>query len=308
MEDLLLRVEANHDIVNWSEERQNDFCRTFKNRVEASRYILLKTAQLMWEKAERLRFISAKHYRDITKGFEIPRYDSGGSSAINHLLRGFVVNHKVVYHDSVTVGDRTISSLDLVAQERAKGILSNLPPLSKAVAIIDAETAKKIDRKTQLEKDAERLNQELDEVCGVISMGDVDQTMTIGAFRQMVLEREAKRVKLMDRQAKIGEEGRKLEEEIAKKLYAGLPGLSEAVVSVIRNHIEQSYALETTGRRVEEQVKFGNSEAAVEILRSFEKDEVKVSEEVGRSFREALEKLKVATKKGSKPVRGLKSV
>jgi hypothetical protein len=47
------------------------------------------------------------------------------------------------------------------------------------------------------------------------------------------------------------------------------------------------------GRRVSEHVKFGNSQAAVELLRTFEKDEVTISEDVAARFRTALEQLKV---------------
>jgi tripartite-type tricarboxylate transporter receptor subunit TctC len=112
----------------------------------------------------------------------------------------------------------------------------------------------------------------------------------------MVREREEERQKLIKRMNTLASEGRRLESEISKTLFAGLPGLSDAVVAVIRNHVEQALAFESTGRRVEEQVKFGNSTAAVELLRHFESDEVKVSDQVKAQFDEALNKLKVAAK------------
>jgi hypothetical protein len=177
-----------------------------------------------------------------------------------------------------------------------------LPPISKVVAIIDAETAKKIDRKDKLQAEGEKLRLTLDEVCGVIRMSDDQyQDMTVRQFRAMVIERDTRRQDLIERMNKIAIEGQKLEEEIAKTLFAGLPGISEAVVEVIRNHIEKAIALDTVNRRVAEQVKFGDSSAAVELLRRFEKDEVEVSEKVGASFKAALEALKVSLKTKGKP-------
>jgi hypothetical protein len=131
--------------------------------------------------------------------------------------------------------------------------------------------------------------------------------MTIGEFLANVKTRENERQRLIRRMNDIADEGRRLEAEISKTLFAGLPGLSEAVIDVIRNHVEQAIAFDATCRRVEEQVKFGNSAAAVELLRHFEKDELKVSEDVKARFDAALEALKVTSKSKAKKAKALKS-
>jgi len=288
--EVLAKVD-NQEIAGWSEDRRSEFCTLFTNRVKVARYLLVQTAAIVMESAKRRRFISNKHDRAIFKGFTTDRE----ANTFNAFYVFDPQTGGYPYHPKV--GGREVNTLDPIADQRAKEILKSLPPLSQVVAIIDQDTAKKIDRKDKLLKDGEKIREQLDEVCGVIAMDEVDQNMTVGVFLAMVKERDTKRKGLIRKLNEISEEGRKLEEQIAKKLYAGLPGLSEAVVEVIRTHLEQALALDATGRRVEEQVKFGDSEAAVELLRHFEKDEVQVSESVRVQFAAALEKLKLSVKK-----------
>ncbi len=290
---LLAQVESNTEIANWSESRQNEFVSTFQQRSRVTRYILLETAEKIWEVALRRHFISAKHYRFIVKGLVPHRESYNQRTNFNDLKQQLFDNAS---HRPYSVGGRDPQSLDLIADQRSKKILANLPPLSKAVAVVDIETSRKIDRKAKLETEGETLREKLEEVCGTISLSAQDPKMTIGTFLAMVQERENERQRLIKRMNVIAIEGQQLESDIGKALFAGLPGLSDAVVDVIRNHVEQALAFEETGRRVEEQVKFGNSSAAVELLRHFEKDELKVSDQVKAQFDAALEKLKVAAK------------
>jgi hypothetical protein len=104
----------------------------------------------------------------------------------------------------------------------------------------------------------------------------------------------------MQQMNELGEDGAKLEDAINKTLYAGLPGLSEAVIQVIQDSIDRYRNFDTMSRRVEEQVRFGDNEAAMNILSNFEKDEVTVSDKVKAEFSEAMNKLKAAVKKGAK--------
>jgi len=57
-------------------------------------------------------------------------------------------------------------------------------------------------------------------------------------------------------------------------------------------------------RRVNEQINFGDSVTALEILKGFEKDELKISDEIEASFKKAMETLKLA---GSKKLNTTKS-
>jgi septation ring formation regulator EzrA len=196
------------------------------------------------------------------------------------------------------VGGREISGLDEIVHQRVNEILSNLPPLSKAVRIIDPDTAAMIDKVEKLKAQGQKLKDEVDEVSQPIIMAEVDQKMSVGEFRSLVKEREQKRKALLMKMQEIGKEGSQLEEIVYKKLYKGLPGLSDAVVDIAKTHLDRSTALDTMSRRVEEQVKFGDSETALQLLQHFEKDEVAVSEKVHAQFQEALEKLKLSVKKG----------
>ncbi len=305
-DDVLAKVN-NTEMATWSEQLRGEFCVTFHNRTKAARYINFRTASNIWEAAKRRHFVSQKHLRATLKGFV-----SGDTNLNSNLnwhsffdllpIQGcFDAHHQHRHSPDITVGGRSLESLDLIAKERAKTILANLPPIAKAVRVIDQVTAKKIDRVDVIEKEGEKLREELDEICGVIDMAEIDQEMSVGAFRKMVKARDDARKALLTEMNALTFEGQRLESEIGKALFAGLPGLTDAVIEVIRSHIESAVGLESMGRRVEEQVKFGNSEAAVELLRGFEKDEVKISEEVGKTFRIALEKLKVAAQGKAKP-------
>jgi hypothetical protein len=302
---LLAQVEGNTEIASWSEARQNEFVATFNQRSKVTRYILISTAEIVWSTALRRHFISPKHYRAIVKDLVANRDHHYQRENFDELKRSL---YEPGDHRNYHVGGRETTSLDLVAQQRAKTILANLPPLAKAVSVVDAETSKKIDRKAKIEAEGNALNEKIEAVCGVISMKEQDPKMTIGEFLAMVQDREDQRQKLIKRMNVLAAEGQKLESEISKALFAGLPGLSDAVVAVIRSHVEQALAFDQTSRRVEEQVKFGNSTAAVELLRNFEKDEVTVSDEVKAQFEAALEKLKISAKtpkkKAGKELRG----
>ena len=129
--------------------------------------------------------------------------------------------------------------------------------------------------------------------------------MTVAQFRALVKAADKKRRELVDKLHECGKEGSRLEAVVGKRLFKGLPGLAEAVCEVITQHLERSKALDATSRRVTEQVKFGDSEAALELLRHFESDEAEVSAKVKATFTDALEKLKLAVKKGNVTAKSL---
>jgi hypothetical protein len=67
-------------------------------------------------------------------------------------------------------------------------------------------------------------------------------------------------------------------------------------VEVIKSHIDRSVALDEVSRRVEEQVRFGDSEAAVSLLSHFEQDEVNIGDTIRSQLAEALNKLKISVR------------
>jgi hypothetical protein len=286
----------------WSEARQNEFAQTFKDRVNVARYILEKTAHSIAATALRRKFVGERQVDRLLRDVPALTYarfmDTTG-----------LKDHEVRYLSTqkLKIGGREPEDLNRIAEERAEAVLKDLPPLQKAVQIIDPETAKMLDRIEELKKKGEEVKEELEEAADPIFMAELDQKMTIGAFRQMVKDKDKKRVALLQKLKDIGKEGSDLETIVGKRLYKGLPGLSEAVLEVVTQHLDRSKALDATARRVEEQVKFGSSEEALELLRHFEKDEEKISEEVKSKFAAALESLKVAVKKGrvsAKTLRG----
>jgi hypothetical protein len=289
--EALITMET-ENLSLWSDEKKTDYCKLLAERTRVARFILIVTAAIIVEKAEARRFISRKHYKDIAKGFVAADADW------HRLFQTNSLQDKNPH--GTTIGGRNVGSLQAIAAERAETILRSLPPLKKAVEIIDVETANKIRRKEKLLEEGQVLKEELDEVCGTIHMATLDQSMTIGEFRKMVHDRESRRLGLIRKLNAISDESRALEEQIAKALYAGLPGLSQAVVDVVRSYIEQSLALEETHRRIEEQIRFGDSAAALAVLRQFEQDEIKISSAVADKFKNALEELKLSVGRGRK--------
>jgi len=268
-------VAGGEQMETWSDEKRSDFVKTFEKRSAAARFILELTAQAIMSTASRRKFISAKHVNQVEKANTVTR-------------------HCGYHRDIEKESGRTYEDLHKIAEQQADAVLKGLPPLKKAVQIIDPDTAKKIDQRDKLIVKGKKLRDELVELAEPIKMGEIDQNMTVGEFRKMVKTRERRQKTLIDTLEEVAKEGNELENAINKALYAGLPGLSDAVVKAINDCYGRSTALDATTRRVAEQVKFGDSAAAMDILRRFEKDEAEVSDEIKAEFQDALKKLKLA--------------
>lgn len=272
-------VASDADIQGWSDEKKKDFVTTFKKRALAAQYILAQTARRMEHLSRERHFISGKH---------------------NQRLDQVASPHGEWDHHQLRIGDRTQQELDEIANERANQILSELPSVKEAVKVIRPDVAKMMDQRDALIKKGEKLAEALQEISGDVSLADVDQDMTIGAFRKFMKDRGKKKRQIVIELDELGREGVVLESQINKALYAGLPGLTEAVIKVINQHYERVTAFEQTGRRVEERVMFGDSLAAMTMLQTFEKDEVHVSDTVRAEFKLAIGRLQLAGKKRGK--------
>jgi hypothetical protein len=154
-----------------------------------------------------------------------------------------------------------------------------------------------IEKRNKLLAKGKDLLKQAEELAGSLDMDDLDQEMTIASFRAMVKEREKKRAALLSKLDEVGDEGRSLDSRINKFLYDGLPGLSDAVIKVINDYLDRAVGFSAMNRRVGEQVQFGDSEAAMEMLKTFEKDEAKISSDIKAQFDKALDDLKLAAKK-----------
>ena len=280
-------------MATWTETNKREFVKTFDDRVAASRYVLQKTASLALDAAVSKKYVGEKQSRKLHGEY------AGDKYKYHQTLVGSDFGY-----NAQTIGGRPLSELDAVAHDRSKEILSQLPPLQKAVQIISADLAKKITQRDTIIDKGKELTEKLVDLSQPIAMSEVDQKMSIGAFRTMVKDIEKKRTKLITEINELTEDGLELNKEINKALYAGLPGLSDAVVAAITSMMERAKALSQMGRRVGEQVMFGNSEAALELLRHFEQDEVKLSDDVKLELGQAMEKLKLAV--GNKKKKQLK--
>jgi hypothetical protein len=195
------------------------------------------------------------------------------------------------------VGDRDVKELDAIARERAEAILESLPPLKKAVEYISPEISKLIEKRDGLIEKGKELFERTKDLSGALDMDDFPGTMTLAEFQAAAKERDKKRRDLCAKMDDVGKEGLTLDKQINKFLYAGLPGLSDAVVNVVNSLYEKALSFSALHRRVTEQVQFGDSEAALQILSSFEKDEVTVSDNIKAQFDRAVEALKNAARK-----------
>jgi hypothetical protein len=292
----VLSTELNADaMVGWTDEKRKDFVSKFTERARTSRYIAVQTAHYIMDKAQHKQFISQKHVKPF-EGF--------GQKLLELQDRTTAQNGWQNYLN--TIGSRPISELNTIAEEKADEILSNLPPLKKAVEILSPEISKAIEDRDKLLEKGKLLFEQAEELSGQLDMADVDQNMTVAEFRMFVKERNRKRRDILSKLDDVTKDAQALDTKINKFLYSGLPGLSQAVVDIITELLEKSTAFGALNRRVEEKVMFGDSSAAVTLLQSFEKDELKVSQGIKSQFDQALEQLKLAGQKKAKQAKQLK--
>ena len=267
-------------MASWSDTKKTEFADLFSKRTKVAGYLCEITVAKFAHMAKLRHFISDYH---LTKLERSHGWDSSRE-------------YKYRYHAVIEKCDRDVDDVLHLADQRAKALLAELPPLKKAVRVIDPETAKKLDRLEHLQTKAEEHKEELEKLPRQIDMAEVDQAMTVAQFQVEVKTLFKHRNKLLGAINKIGEEAHTLEVAVSKALYKGLPGLSEAVVQVILTHIDRVKALGQMARRVTEQVKFGDSGAATDLLAQFEKDEVAVSEELKGKLNKAMAQLKASVK------------
>lgn len=286
----MLAKISDGSMATWTETKKDEFVTLFRNRSKAAQYILKKAALIIIEKAAHRHFIGPRVKADLEK-----KADAHGLYEVSR-----------VFHQPTMVGGRDIIDLDIIAAERAKAILNELPAVKDAVKVIDPDTATLMDKRDRLILKLKAIKEALEELPTRINMRDpAFADITVKEFLKGIKELEAKRTKLAREMCDIGTDGQALDEVINKKLYNGLPGLSDAVKKVAIQHIERSQALDATTRRVEEKVKFGDDEGATELLRGFERDEVKVSDDIKAEFANAMKKLNLAAGKKKRKTKAL---
>jgi hypothetical protein len=204
----LTTVKADGAIALWSEQKKKDFVGTFKDRVRVAQYLLARTAESVLDIAERRRFVTEGQANRL-------RHDRTVAIDINDLCDsrqpGYERHSCGGYNK---VAGRDIQELCKIAEERALHLLTNLPPLKKAVQVIDPATAKKLDKIDELKKKGQallffpreepmgetvRLELTLDEWDKVIKQTDlveveVLQKATDGSLAKVILRKSARQI------------------------------------------------------------------------------------------------------------------
>lgn len=272
------------DMQAWSDEKKDAFCQTFEAQSYDARQILVMVADSIVSLAAARYFIPQNPvFRDRLQADRV-KVERFGSST------------------------RSMDELSRVAQQQAKDILDNLPSSRDAVAVIDMETAKKMDRREKIEEQLTALLEEYSNLDMEIDIDDVPQDWTVKRFKDHVKAEIKKREALLQKIEKLNDEGSTLQREISKKLYKGLPGLKEAVSKVVQAHYEKAVHLGTLTRQITQQVRFGDSAEAMKILGLFESNELEVSASVKAEFATAMKTLvpktsRRSTKKTTKKAR-----
>lgn len=293
-EALMTRLNSEKEgLALWSEQKKNEYTELFNARSRAAKYIQWKAAHKIEEIALRRKFLSVKHVNQFEKDFQLatPQMDPDTRNE----------NNSYRYHQSGMYGGRQIAELDEIAEKLATELLGSMPSLKTAVKVISPETAKQIDQKEKLTEQGQALADEFSGLVSRINMADAEfASMRVSEFIAFCEEREDKRAELVKKMDKVGQEIQDLEDSINKMLYGGLPGLTDAVLKLIKHQLDRAKALSENARRVEEFVKFGDIQSMTDMLAQFDKDELKVEAEVKDEFADAMAKLKKAAKDGLK--------
>jgi hypothetical protein len=266
IETQALAINDKGELASWSENKREGFLKTYRERTFAAISIAVTTATMFRSKACEHNFISAKHTSKIDN-----KYADLEASYVYYRQSG-----------------RSNTELQMLAKERAADIYAQLPPLRKAVQLIDAKTTQLIDDSAKLRKKAQVSADALGELQTEFNMDEYED-MTVKAFKKMVSDTAKKKKQLYETMQECGAQAHRIDARVAKALYAGLPGISEACVGVIEEHLDKARGLLQLVRRVEEKVRYGDSEAACTLLSGFEKDELQVSEDTRTKIKSAMD-------------------
>ena len=282
----------------WTDDKKKDYVGLFKQRANASMYILRNTARELASRAKEKQFLGVPRYNKLVE--ECMQF--AGEDAI----QGDYYNRQGNADLWRKTYDRSQVDLDAIVKQRVVSLIKQLPSLNAAMLILDAETHAKMLRRDELREKGQEITDKFAEVSVDVRLSDMDQSMTIGDFRKYMKDLESKRRAMLEELEEIGKECQDLERHINKALFKGLPGIGEEIESVVKELYQQSKDMGSTSRSVENTVLYGDCEAALAILESFKSDEQKVSTAIGLRFQNGLEllKLRLAGKKSKKKTSG----
>lgn len=265
------------DLQNWSDTRRIEFRNALNDRVNVKIFLLVHTAEGIIDRALRRKFISEKHKDKLN----VPRglYTDSGYPR--------------------KVGGISIEELTERVDKKVGEIIKNLPTLKAALTIIDPVTAKKMDKLTALKVKAQVIFDEVQELSKNKDLDDFPEDMTLKEFKAQLKTAAKAKISKVRELEDLGKEVRQLDEEIDKKLYAGIPGIAEAIIETVQNLVELARACSKMGKEMGEKVMFGDSETAMEILKTFDKEETQMGDNIGDNIKQATALL-LGAKKGKK--------
>lgn len=256
-----LLVESK-DLTSWGDLKKQEFTRIFTNRAKRYADIMYLTAQYVYNEALEKSFIPDVQWWE-------------------YIGRGCFCNHTNDFNE-----------MEEIARARSRQILDELPALNKALEVIDPETSALVVQRDNLKSKIDELLKKLSSLSKTLTMSDYDD-MLVKDFRSMVRGIEESREDLASKINKIAPDLYELERKVGNRLRKGVPEISTSLLSLVDGLRERSKNVPNMIRRVEERVNFGDSEAAMSIFSSFEKDELELSDSAKESLKKSLEALGV---------------
>ena len=269
------------EMTLWTEDKKKEYVALFTERAADSRYIMQKTASLILSRAYKRKFVGNKMVQDLNQ-----KYWAG---------EGWNGCGDVKY-----TGKRDRATLTEIAQTRADELIKQLPSMKKAMAILDPDTAKDMEDIVPLQTEYEEVSAEVSARPTQVTLDDWPETATRLEIQTDIREQEQRNKALLEKQNELAALIHKLQLRIDKVLINGIPGIRDEIKKAVVQLVEQSHGIDNLSRRVEEQVLFGESDTALEMLRHFQKDEAHVSEDITLKFNAGLEKLKLIQAKKAK--------
>lgn len=261
-------------MASWSDERRRDFCKAFDGRVRASQVILAETASRLLSEAKRLGLVNEGAMRDFHPHHPPVDGEQQGRHWREHIW-----------------GGRAYGELQKIAHERAAELLKQIPAAKKLHSVLDAEVGKAMEERDRLVEEGKKVYAKLMAVAQPVRLSDLDPGTTVAEVLKAAERRQAESKRLARELEDINEAATKLEEKIVIRTAKGVPGVKDAIVAVVKQHIRKAEELGPVSRRVEERVQFGDSAAATELLRTFEQDEAKAAGEDSSQLRAAADKI-----------------
>lgn len=275
--DSLVKLVENDSIVNWPDDKKNDFITLLKKRGSVSGYLLTSIAKRIYQEA-----ISRKFIKENKKEFHCSKYFD---------------SDKTWCRLNNTVGGRNLQDLEEIIKEKSDNILAELPTMKFAIQILKPNLVGSYDQIEKLTKEINKIIKENNKIKEDISdIENFDETKTMKEYKEYV-----KTQMELYNEGVLKANSKSLERityknKVDKALIKGFPEIAESIEEIVEKLLEQATTVNIFLRRIEEKVKFGDSALALDLLKNFEKDEKETSSELKDTLKSIKQKLKLYEK------------